>query len=142
MAIQRANPIPIGRYWVDAIDATATLFADAWFAKHRSTVKLLRKEDSSGTGPIAPSWAPGRSWYLFEVLAPTERWQQVKGLGLPTIVQSPQAPNAPAVQTSADTVIKPKPATISDMFADFEFGSWKGLAIGALALYLLSNKGR
>ena len=141
MTIERKSPIPVGRYWVDAIDDTAVLFADAWLNRHSKTVKQLKREETPGTGPFAPSWAPRRVWYLFDVLQPTDRWQAVKGLGLPNIVRSQTAPNAPVVTTSADTATRPPPSTLSDFLPNFDSGDLKTLALVALGLYWLT-KGR
>jgi len=136
MAIERKDPIPIGKYWVDALDERAIFYFDAWAIRNSGTVKVIKKEENP------PGWLSAskrRNWYLFEVTAPTPRWQPIQNLGLPTIVQSPTAPTAAPVTSSADTATRPPPVTASSMFEGL-FDDTKTVVIVAGLLYLLTRK--
>jgi hypothetical protein len=136
MAIERKDPIPIGKYWVDALDEIAIFYFDTWAIRNSGTVKVIKKEENP------PGWLSSsgrRNWYLFEVTAPTPRWQPVKNLGLPTIVQSPTAPTAAPVTSSADTATRPPPPTPSSMFGGM-FDDAKTVAIVLGVLYLATRK--
>jgi hypothetical protein len=88
-AVERANPLPAGRYWVDVFAPDAEAFG-AWLSANRATVRIRTTEHYDSTPP--------RDWYLFEVTAPTS-WQ---GPGLPTIAAS-------NVTSSSDTAVRPDP---------------------------------
>lgn len=149
MAIERSDPVPVGRYWIDAINAEAILTFDAWCIFNSGSVKVIKKEEFPAAGGVNLNpfdddpmtfGAPGRNWYLFDVTKPTPRWKTpTKGLGLPNIVKSPTAPNAPAITNAAQTGQVPKPPTTSDMFSNM-FGDVKTVAIVLGLLYLVSRK--
>ena len=100
MALERRNPVPPGRYWVDVFDQvsthpathgqnTQTAFRD-WLRRNAATVQ------SESTQSFDTE--PPRDFYIFRVLAPT-LWE---GPGFPEV--------APAsVQSSADTAQRPDP---------------------------------
>lgn len=88
-AVQRANPLPAGRYWVDVFAPDSDAF-NGWLSTNRLTVTVRQTEHYDS--------APARDWYLFEVKAPTP-WA---GPGLPTIADA-------SVTSSSDTVQKPDP---------------------------------
>jgi hypothetical protein len=140
MAIERRNPVPKGRYWVDIIDTKsypgARLFFHAWLARNRGKVEVVKKESF---GALITGAA--RDWYLFDVKIPVT-WEKGQGFGLPTIVKSAENPTAPVVTTSADTGTRPPPPPslseqLSDMFADA-----KTIAFMALAVYVLTQTGK
>lgn len=140
MAIERKNPLPIGKYWVDIIPTKAAPLAittfNAWLARNGRAVNVVDRKEESSTDLFNPS---GKShlWCLFSVTAPV-KWETNQGWGLPTIAQSPTAPTAAPVASQADTVTRPPPPTASDMFSEW-FGDAKGL-VGLLVLgYLLSR---
>lgn len=155
MTIERKDPIPIGKYWVDALDEIAIFYFDAWAIAHSGTIKVLKREEHPPGfvwSPLSPIVDPTvdssasasisrnkRNWYLFEVTAPTPRWKIVKNLSLPTIVKSSTAPTAAPVASSADTVTRPPPVTASDMFGGL-FSDAKTVVLVLGALYLLSRK--
>lgn len=155
MAIERKDPIPIGKYWVDALDEIAIFYFDTWAIRNSGTVKVIKREEHAPGyvwSPLSPMLDPDvpadaatsisrnkRNWYLFEVTAPTPRWQPVKNLSLPTIVKSPTAPTAAPVTSSADTATRPPPVTASTMFGGI-LGDAKTVAIVLGVLYLVSRK--
>ena len=100
MALERRNPVPAGRYWVDVFDQTSThpatkgqntqtAFRD-WLRRNAATVKI----DSTQSFDTKPA----RDFYIFRVTAPT-LWE---GPGFPEVAPA-------AVQSSADTVQRPDP---------------------------------
>lgn len=124
MALERQNPLPLGRYWVDVFEEDWPRF-DAWLElnKHFVTVHAVENHDDED---------PERRWYLFSVTAPfLVAWL---GPGLPTIADT-------SIQSSEDTVEKPT-AGLSTTEKLVFAGAIVG---GAVALkYLLSgfSKGR
>jgi hypothetical protein len=139
MTIERRNPVPKGRYWVDIIDTKsypgARLFFVAWLARNRGKVEVVKKESF---GALITGAA--RDWYLFDVKLPVE-WEKGQGFGLPTIVRSAENPTAPVVTKPEDTATKPPPAPsfseqLSEMFADA-----KSIAFIAIAIYAFSKMG-
>jgi len=132
MAVQRKNPVPPGKYWVDMFDTIGPgggiLGFDAWLRRNDDKVKLLKREEHGATfawDPFSGEPATGsrrRVWYLFQVQQPVA-W--TKGWGFPTIVSTgdnPSPPNKPEPQTSDDTVQKPTipgpMEQLSEMFSD------------------------
>lgn len=102
-AIERANPLPAGRYWVDVFTPQEAAF-QAWLQKNKSNVAVTTTESFD---PIDSY--PGRVWRLFEVNAPVS-WE---GPGFPTIAGA-------NVQTSGDTVQRPDPQKDPlDRFTDY-----------------------
>lgn len=111
--LEKANPLPVGRYWIDVFDAKKSVW-DAWLAtaniatdpttytgpSDRVQVKKIEYyesfEDNGQT-------YPGRYWILFKVVEPTP-WGvlMAEQLGWPNT-----APGS--IQTSDDTVQKPDP---------------------------------
>lgn len=91
-ALERTNPLPAGRYWVDVFSPDADAFG-AWLSSNKATVHVVATEhfEKNDAGPP-------RDWYLFQVLAPTP-WA---GPGFPTIA-------APTVTSSSDTATRPDP---------------------------------
>jgi hypothetical protein len=75
MAVQRANPLPPGFYWVavppdgHSVEKMTVTPFNAWLREHSATVRTHKTEEL----------ATGHTWYLFRVLEPTE-W---KGPGYP-----------------------------------------------------------
>lgn len=91
-AIERANPLPVGKYWVDVFDPQEAAF-QAWLRKNKASVVVRSTETFEPSGDY-----PGRAWRLFEVSSPVT-WE---GPGFPTIA-------GPSVKTSADTADRPPP---------------------------------
>jgi hypothetical protein len=138
MAIERRNPLPKGKYWVDIIDTPkvpgARLYFTAWLARNRGKVKVIKKEEF---GALITGKA--RDWYLFEVLEPVT-WETDKGFGLPSQVMSFENPNAPVVTSSADTATRPEPPAGPLEQLNELFGDAKALAFILLGAYLLTRK--
>jgi len=91
-ALERHNPVPPGKYWVDVFEQDSPTFYD-WLAANRGSVRVESTESfPSNEG------GPAREWYLFTVSAPVQ-WN---GPGFPTIA-------GPAVTSSTDTTQRPDP---------------------------------
>lgn len=98
--LQRQNPLPPGRYWIDVFEKDAAAFR-AWLERSPGVrVQTTQHFDES----------PARDWYLFDVTAPTS-WE---GPGLPTIATAD-------VKSSEDTVQRPPPPP---SVADQMLGAW------------------
>lgn len=90
MALERRNPLPVGRYWVDVFEPEWQRF-DSWLKLNAHFVKVHADE-------LHDDEDPERRWILFEVLTPMlVGWL---GPGLPTIADK-------SIQSSDDTVQKP-----------------------------------
>ena len=141
MAIERRNPLPRGRYWVDIIDRKGEVLAfEIWLMKNADKLKLLKREDK-GTTTFSTDYSGVRySFFLFDVLEPV-KWPRDKGFGFPSIAQSEFQPQAPKIEKSEDTGVRPKVPGPFDMLAK-ALGDAKTLAIIGLALYFLSNSNR
>ena len=91
-ALERHNPVPPGKYWVDVFEQDSSAFYD-WLAANRAAVHV----DATESFP-SNDGGPAREWYLFTVGSPVQ-W---KGPGFPTIAE-------PNVTSSADTAQRPDP---------------------------------
>lgn len=136
MAIQRKNPLPIGRYWVDIVATQSypgiQLYFYSWLRQNREAVNVVQKEH------FGALWnALERDWYLFDVTKPV-KWDTTKGFGLPTIVQL--GANPTIVVKPEDTVQKPDPEGPMDIINDFLADAKSVLLIGAL-LWLFTQTG-
>jgi hypothetical protein len=89
-AMERANPLPIGRYWVDVFTPQEAAFQD-WLKRNKGNVAVTTTESFE---PIDDY--PGRVWRVFEVNAPVP-WE---GPGFPTIAGAD-------IKSSDDTVQRP-----------------------------------
>ena len=103
--IERKNPIPPGRYWLNfknpSMDGGRQ--ADAFTAWARGpAVQILSTEDGD------PELM---TFVIFRVLTPVPRWPDSAGLGLPTV-----AP--PNVKSSGDTVQRPDVRGIGDLIEE------------------------
>lgn len=131
-AVQRANPLPAGRYWVDVFETDSPDFS-SWLGANRSTVSIVSTEHFD-----ANAGGPARDWVLFQVSAPTP-WN---GPGFPTIADA-------SVTSSSDTAQRPPPApditTLDPLAAVTTLPALKiglGLAGVALVLALFTRGGR
>lgn len=140
MAVERRNPLPVGRYWIDVIDTRARpglrlRFAE-WLGANRGNVRVVRREQFGGLLTGAP-----RDWYLFEVTTPAT-WPSTAGFGFPSIARSDTAPSAPEVTTAADTAKLPPPErSMGQRLSDLMSGA-STLGVIALGIYLLSQMRR
>lgn len=141
MAIERRNPLPKGRYWVDIIDRKGEVLAfEMWLMRNADKLKVINKEDK-GTTTFSSDYSGIRyTFFLFDVLEPVE-WPRNKGWGFPSIAQSEFQPTAPKIEKSEDTGSRPKVPgpldTITEAMSDA-----KTFAIVALAIYLLTQSNR
>lgn len=91
-AIERRNPLPVGKYWVDVFRKDLSAF-EAWGRKNSVKLKVRTIEHFPNDDD-----ALTRDWILFDVLAPVP-WE---GPGLPTIADA-------SVTSSSDTADRPPP---------------------------------
>lgn len=114
MSIERRNPIPPGRYWIDTFDPDIGDFAE--WAKNSPQVSVIASE-------LHDDEKPKRQWVLFAVKEPGAVFEATK-FGFPTIAGED-------VKSSDDTVQKPevKQPELADLVE-----SAKGVAYLALAL--------
>lgn len=126
MALEHRNPLPVGRYWIDAIGASAIDSLDRWLAANNTTVHVVNsKFDPGEAGPFTNPLE--QQWVLFEVTEPT-RWTPT--FSVPTI-----APYD--VATRDDTVQRPPPEQIPSLFEAMN-RPFEGIEALVL-LYLLSQ---
>ena len=92
MAMQRSNPLPPGKYWVDVFDPDRSDFR-GWLADNAVTLRVDKQEDKLARGGY-----PAETWYLFTVLSPTP-WN---GPGFPTIAEG-------GITTADDVAQRPDP---------------------------------
>lgn len=62
MAVEKRNPLPVGRYTVDVSDMHSSEFT-SWLTEHKDTVFVEQSEERDGL-----------TWYLFKVFEPVP-WQ-------------------------------------------------------------------
>lgn len=101
MTLERRNPLPKGRYWVDMFGDNRELFNE-WLTANRGLVHRISVESFP-----ADDGGPARDWSLFEVTGgPTgEFLPEWVGIGFPTIADS-------SVMSSSDTVTAPDVADL------------------------------
>jgi len=91
VAVERRNPIPPGRYWIDTFGPDILDF-EAW-AMQSPQVEVEASE-------IFESETPKRQWVLFKVKSPAVF--EARKYGFPTIADD-------NIRTSGDTVQRPDP---------------------------------
>ena len=141
MPIERRNPLPKGRYWVDIIDRKGEVLAfEFWLIKNAAKLKLLKREDK-GTTTFSTDYSGIRySFFLFDVLEPVE-WPRNKGWGFPSIAQSEFQPTAPKIEKSEDTGVRPKvPGPLESLTE--ALSDAKTFTLIALAIYAFTQSGR
>jgi len=132
MSLQRKNPVPPGKYWVDMFTRSSKgpMHFELWASQNKSSVTVEKSE------PIEAAGETKGRWYLF-VVTNDVKWP--KGFGLPTVVKSPENPTAPDVKEKADTVLRPKEQGVVDYWTS-ELSGLKGLVLLAIAAYVLSSR--
>jgi hypothetical protein len=122
--LERRNPIPPGRYWIDALGDPAMDKLNNWLVAHRSTLRLLASEYEKGEAGPFSNPVPSE-WALFEVVQPTP----LDGLpSFPTVA-------TPGVTSRGDTVQRP------DVEQPWDFGGGGGFGgLGVLVLLWLLLK--
>jgi hypothetical protein len=132
-ALERANPLPPGRYWVDVFETDSPNFS-TWLAANKGAVSIVSTEHFD-----ANAGGPARDWVLFQVSTPVA-WQ---GPGFPTIADA-------SVTSSSDTAQRPDPTP--DVSTTLEQGIQKlggsssgwifAAAAGGLLVLLLTRGSR
>lgn len=133
MTLERRNPLPAGRYWIDVADPRRTDFT-TWLAVNKDSVHVTNTEASEGP--------PASDFYIFTVAESVSvpggtgtinvpvQWDAVS-FGFPTVA-------GPEVQSKADTRSAPDlPKDATDQLSDAldSVGSFgKAVAIGGLAV--------
>lgn len=115
MAVERSNPLPPGRYWVDVSPDDRGAF-DGWLQANRGTV-VVRSTSQDGSS----DW----QWILFDVTAPAMAFWN--GPGYPTIAD-------PSVTTESQVKQVPMPEGAGGV--DLAAKLLKGAAPWALAAFL------
>jgi hypothetical protein len=118
-ALERRNPLPPGRYWVDVPDPKAAAF-EAWRSRNGASIIVEATERREGDVPV--------TWTLFRTTAPVP-WE---GPGIPTIAT---ADVKSAEDTAQRPAPEPDPLTKIPNPADFVPSSRTiALAVGGVAL--------
>lgn len=138
-AVERANPLPVGVYWVDVFEDDWEAFSD-WLKRNRDglfVVRVQQFERIAQSGGLTTEAWPARRWYLFKVTqGDSVMWE---GPGFPTIARDEQI-------RSEDTQEIPEEYYEVDIVPEFakKIGSGAltglGTALGfAFAGYLLAR---
>lgn len=130
MALERRNPLPVGRYWIDVFDRPPGHLNDfsAWATANAQKIELEVTEEK-----IEES--PARLFVIFRVQSPV--FFPSSNFGFPTIA-------TPDIRTSDDTVAKPvvkEPTTESVVEGLVSVGKFAAVAAGLLLLSRLLKKG-
>lgn len=132
--LERSNPLPPGRYWIDIIDVPNQIAFNAWAFDNRPTVNVLKTEHFQALEwpdcPITEGqcW-PSRDWVLFDVTSNT-RW-------LPTVFGFPNHADE-TVQSSSDTADVPEDPDFCDIGCQAgKVALAGGVLLGGLALVFL-----
>lgn len=112
MPLERQNPLPPARYWVNVPPDSAADF-DQWLTSNASSLFV------NSTSALDGGW----NWVLFTVTSPVT-WQ---GPGLPDIADA-------SVQTYADTITSPPVTSASDSLVSSVETIARYAGIGAFAL--------
>ena len=94
MAIQRANPLPVGAYWIDVFEPKAAALTK-WLAASKGKIAVRTTQHFE-----ADAGGPARDFIAFEVKTPVPF--PSAELGYPTIASKPDI-------TSEETVQRPPP---------------------------------
>lgn len=123
MALERRQPLPPGRYWIDVVGKPGDLIFKGWALAFRDHVHFESEDLTPELGPVVPSPGapvvrPQVHWYLFNTDTPLV-WLG-PSLGFPTIA-------TPDIHTKADTAKRPA----------VEPGFFDGFSFDGLGAYLL-----
>lgn len=126
MAIERRNPLPAGKYWVDVFEPHTSPFL-GWLSKNQANLTVNTTERIQGD--------PEGNWILFTVRTPV-LWE---GPGYPSIAGQ-------NIKTKADTSERPEPEelpNLDDVVKKVSRDTVKAVVIGfgtVLALKFLLSK--
>lgn len=132
--LERANPLPPGRYWIDVFGDDIPKF-DQWLDGNRA-LGLVAVESSEHFQaqmwyPPFQDERPARNWILFKVLGHVP-WNGVE-FGYPTIADA-------GVQYSSDTADRPEPefgaSRVVERIILVSLGAASALGVLWLATYL------
>lgn len=129
MALQRANPLPIGRYWIDIYGAEKTLQFRSWIARNSASLTVEKEEHHLPKGDFDE-----HTWYRFAVTAPVA-WE---GPGLPDII--PEGETGP--QTVSETADAPHVPTTGEEIDAIEQSikeSGEALKTGVMIVLILAG---
>lgn len=134
--IEKRDPLPVGRYWIDVFGKDYGVFLD-WTIAHKATVTVVKTEqyDTTSDWNLFDDREAG-AWFLFEVSAPTS-WGIASDVGWPNTAPS-------NIQSSQDTIQSPPlPKNILDDGGDAipKWVPWVGVGVGAvmLTMFLISR---
>lgn len=122
--LERKDPVPKGRYWIDIFDKKQTVWND-WVKRSGEKIKVITTEffPAEGFDPFKNTFSsPARTWNLFDVLQPVP-WGIAVDVGWPTVASQD-------VQHSDDTAQAPEP---EGLFGDISSPGFK-IAIGGAGL--------
>jgi hypothetical protein len=127
MTLERRDPLPPGRYWIDTFDEKIDVF-ESWASSSGAVVD----QREQFAGPRSSTSLPEKKgvWFLFHTSSPASFPQ--KDLGFPTIADS-------NVKTKADTVQRPETPTAFGMLSDFFSGDVAPLLVVGAGLALASS---
>jgi hypothetical protein len=141
MALERRNPLPAGRYWIDVVGNNIFIM-EGWLKAvgpfaHVENQNLTPQKGTPPDGaPVLPgpdaagNFIPEIIWYLFTTSKPLPWISQA--LGFPNVATAD-------VHTKADTASRPPPVKgpLDDIIANLPSGEGMGsLALLAVLAYL------
>jgi len=124
MTLERQNPLPVGRYWIDVQNAKAEEF-NGFLASHKTTIHTEVTEGDGAEG--------GTTFYIFSVSKPVT-WLPIN-FGFPTIA-------GPEIKSKSDTVQRPDlpKNALDDLDTTLtQLGMFAKLGLGILALGLIAK---
>jgi len=132
--IQRSDPLPVGRYWLNfknqGMDGGEQAEAwRAWVKKNPETVRVEITQDGD---------SDGFAFVVFRVMSPTSRWptQPLKNfLGFPNVAGSKVMGPDDVIQSPAP----PPPVDAPGGVMDQVTGALKVIGYSAIAAYLLGK---
>jgi hypothetical protein len=126
MALEKRDPLPVGRYWIDVTNEHETLFETWTLHDGVYVLKSTPLEDSIAT--------EAGTWYLFETKVPTP-WGMAPTLGWPTIADA-------SVQSKPDTADAPEveQPTLEDFFGGIQSGASMLLLVLVAGYFLTKSK--
>jgi hypothetical protein len=127
--LERRNPIPVGRYWIDVVGNPAIDKLDMWLVAHKDSVVLRTSEFDPGEAGAFSNPVP-EQFVIFDLTAPTP----TNGL--------PVYPNVatPDVQSRADTVQRPPPEEMPGLLDSIEKPfEYAGVLLAIWVLYELTR---
>jgi hypothetical protein len=134
MALERTNPLPVGRYWIDVNNSKTDEF-NAFMASHKGSarVEVTEGDGSEEATEGNTSEKGGTTFYIFTVSKPFT-WLSVN-FGFPTIA-------GPNIKSKSDTIQSPDlPKNALDELdvTLTKIGGFAMLGLGILGLGLIAK---